>query len=173
MLSLAGLAQVVARARRVEFACFEGIGRRAPGADAAVVAFLSGASQAHGYRAGLLEACQPVASGFDDAFTRFADAKVTAMIEAICADGEGRAMADALVEAFYPALRDAYDRLTLYVDGPGGTFARRTFRRCRDDVSGVLEEARAIGGTDAWGLRVRQVRALIEQAGGVFGSLEK
>lgn len=171
MLSLHGLAEVVDRALDAELAGFRALGSRPTGNDAPSAVFLSGASRAHGFRAGLLESCIPVASGFavQDPLSNWHE--IDAVFEAICADGDDRDVVDALAEVFYPALRDAYDEVFVLASGPGDTFVRRTFRRCRDDVAGTLEEALALGATRAGSVRARKVRALLDEVGGAFGSL--
>ena len=173
MFSLHGLADVVDRARGIELTGFRALGTRPTGSDAPSAAFLSGASRAHGFRAGLLESCLPVASGFaaQDPLSEWHE--IDEVFEAICADGDDRDVVGALVEVFYPALRDAYDELFLLASGPGDTFVRRTFRRCRDDVVGILEDARALGAPRADGVRSRQVHALLDKGGGPFGSLSE
>lgn len=170
MLSLSSLAESVGRCREVELASFRAVGARAIGGDASYAVFLSGASRAHGFRARLLEVCVPVASGFSELSPAPLPREINAVLDAICDGGDDRAVVDALVEAFYPALRDAYEILRIAASGPGDTFVRRTFRRCRDDVAGMLEEARALGATRVGGARARHVRALLDEAGGPFGS---
>lgn len=171
MLSLEDLAALVTRCREVELAGFRVLGTREIGDDARCALFLAGASRAHGFRAGLLESCVPAASGFVDSASDSLPQELKAVFEAIREEDDDRAAVDAVVETFYPALRDAYAHLMVLADGPGDTDVRRTFRRCRDDVAGVLEEAAVLGVTVADGLRARQVRALLGEAGGPFGAL--
>jgi hypothetical protein len=171
-LSLHELAGLVDRCRTVELASFHALGARAKGEDASA-AYLSGASRAHGFRVGLLESCVPSASGFVQLGATSAPKEVEAILAAICADGDDRSVVDALVGVYYPELRDAYEHLRALANGSGDTFVRRTFRRCRDDVAGGLEEARALGVANEDALRARHVRALLVEAGGPFGTLDE
>jgi hypothetical protein len=175
-LSLVALAELVDRCRTVELDCFRGLGGRALGGrgfdgHAASAVFLAGASRAHGFRAGLLASCIPKATGFAPFEEVRLPREVDAVLAAICGDDD-RSVVGALVGVYYPELRDAYERLRRSADGAGDAFVSRTFRRCRDDVAGVWEEARALGAIDPDGLLARQVRALLAEAGGPFGSLD-
>lgn len=171
-LPLVALAELVDRCRAVELASFRALGAREFGDDASAAIFLAGASRAHGFRVGLLASCIPAATGFAHLDAVRVPREVDAMLVALCDGPDDRAVVDALVGVYYPELRDAYERLSRSANGPGDTFVCRTFRRCRDDVAGLCEEARVLGAMDADGLRARHVRALLAEAGGPFGSLD-
>ncbi|MGA8297062.1 MAG: hypothetical protein WB770_08485 [Acidimicrobiales bacterium] len=168
---MSALAKFVVRCRYVEIAGFHAIGARAIGTDANLAGFFAGASRAHGFRAELLESCLPVAAGFTDPSERMRLGGVDEMVAAFGAEGEDEETFDSLVGVFYPALRDAYDTLSDLADGPGDTSARRTFRRCRDDVSGVIADGLALRATNVDSSRARKVAALVEKSEGPFGSL--
>lgn len=165
------LTVVVTRARQLELAGFAALGSRQVGEDAALAVYLAGASRAHGFRAGLLETCLPVASGYVAEDVAPSGAVISEVVAASCADGGGRGTFDALVGVFYPELRDAYEQLRVGASGPGDTFCRRTFRRCRDDVAGMLEEAVALGAPDSHGACAQRVRVLLGDNGGLAAIL--
>jgi hypothetical protein len=170
VLSLDSLDDVVDRCCKVELASFQALGSR-PICDAASAVFFSGASRAHAFRAELLESCAPFASGFARTETKGLPLEIDAVLQAIVDDGADRDVVDAVVDVFYPAMRDQYESLRLVADGPGDTFVRRTFRRCRDDVAGILEEATALGARNPESQRSRIVRVLLVDAGGPFGAI--
>jgi hypothetical protein len=165
------LAGVVSRARRLEFEGFAVLGARPIGDDVALAVFFAGASRAHGFRAAMLESCLPVASGYVEQDVARSGLAINEVVAAMCAQEADREVFDALVGVFYPQLRDAYEVLRVEADGPGDTFCRRTFRRCRDDLDGILEEATAFRTADPRAARAQRVRALLDEYGGLAASL--
>lgn len=142
--SLLAMAALVGRMRAVELAAFAVLGRRARRAGRpAVAAFLAGASHAHAWRAGQLEAHLPVSATLPSAgeLTVVAGPQVDDVLRRLEAGEDGPLVA-ALGTALYPAMLAGYDaRLALASPAADPPLAR-TLRRVRHDLATLAEEAR-------------------------------
>ena len=176
VLSLLDSADLLGRCRYVELAAFSLLGRRAPGCEGpAVVAYLAGASLAHGWRAGQLEALLPVSTGLPGAaeLTRSPAASTDLALELATAPGGDAELLDALLGAIYPSMSAGYAERLSAASPAADPPVARTLRRLLAD----LEELRREGELVARGLPVpeprrrRAVEDALAQAGGLFGPL--
>lgn len=170
-LSLQASAALLGRMRYVELAAFSRLGRRARLARLpAVAAFLSGASLAHAWRAGLLEEHLPVSATLPGAAELTVspgprtDAALDLLDPADLDGGDGNgdggghgggghdgvgdvALVAALAEVLYPAMLAGYDARLALASPVGDPPLVRTLGRVRHDLETVAAEARALAGS--------------------------
>lgn len=150
------------------------MGARAPRcADAALVVYLSGASLAHGFRAGLAESVLPVATGRAgaEASTRSPGGGFDQAVEVLDGPGEEAELLDALVGIVYPAMAVAYAEHLAVATGPADASVRRTLRRVLADLGDVAADGRALAPARGDSARARRVQELLEAVPGPFGPL--
>ncbi|MGA9077070.1 MAG: hypothetical protein WB383_01885, partial [Acidimicrobiales bacterium] len=155
-LTLAETADLVGRSRHVELSFFARLGERAPRCDgAAAVVYLAGASRAHGFRAGLLEALLPVSDGLGPtaAATGPTGDGPGELLDLVVGPGKDAELLDALVGVVYPAMAAAYAEHLAAAGSPSDAWVRRTLRRVLADLEAVAAEGREFAPGNGSGAR--------------------
>jgi hypothetical protein len=172
-LTLAETADLLGRYRYVELSLFARLGARAPlCGNAAAVVYLSGASLAHGFRAGLVESLLPVSTDLAGAaaLTRSPGGRFDEALDVLDGPGGDAELLDALVGVLYPAMADAYAEHLATASGPADAALRRTLRRVLADLTGVAADGRALVPARGDSARAARVRQLLDAVPGPFGS---
>jgi len=173
-LTLLETADLLGRCRYVELSLFGRLGARAPScADAALVVYLSGASLAHGFRAGLVESLLPVSAGLAgaEAWTRTPGGHLDEALDVLVGPGADEELLDALVGVVYPAMAVAYAEHAAAASGPADTAVRRVLRRVLADLDGLTADGRALAPARGASARAARVRELLDAVPGPFGPL--
>ena len=171
-LTLVEGADLIGRHRYVELALFSCLGARAADCERADVAiYLSGASLAHAWRAGLAESVLPVSPDLAAReWTRTPGSAFDEALGVLFAPGDDELL-DATLGVVYPAMVDGYTwHLEVASDVSDGP-VKRVLRRAIADLEAVISEAPELGSVGGETARAKEVGELLASVPGVFGEV--